>query len=377
MNEFQRSATVNIDLDALAFNFHAASKFIGDDVKYMAVVKADAYGHDAVACSKRLEKEGADWLAVALPEEGIELREAGIKIPILCLRGYEGSAPDDLLKYHITPVLYQPEKIAEFNKSAAELEVKVKIHVKIDTGMGRVGVRFDEIDCVLDALTNAENLTVQGLMTHFAAADDPEKDLFSQMQTERFYNCVERFRDVGIEPEFFDLANSPAAIAMPGTRGNMVRLGGILYGLIGDVLPPGIDHPETKPVLSLRTSVSSLRKIHRGETVGYGQTFSASRETLVATVPLGYADGLMRSLSNRGSAIVGDRIVPIIGRISMDWATLDVTDCQNVKIGDEAVFIGSSKGIAITAEEMAKAAGTISYEITCDLNQRVAKTYKS
>ncbi len=372
-----QAATANIDLDALAFNLRSSAKFIGNGVKYMAVVKANAYGHDAVACSKRLEEEGIDWLAVALAEEGIELREAGITVPILCLRGYDGGTPEQLLQNDLTPVLYQPEKIAIFNEASRELKANVKVHIKIDTGMGRVGVRSDEIDEVIDALKIADSLSVEGLMTHFAAADDPEKDEFSRMQTDRFYKCVEKFRAAGIEPDLIDLANSPAAIARPESRGNMVRLGGILYGLIGDVLPPGIDHPQTKPVLSLISSVSSLRNIHPGETVGYGQTFTAKRETIVATVAIGYADGLMRSLSNRSSAIVNDKIVPIIGRVSMDWTTLDVTDCRNVKIGDEVVFIGSRNGLSLTAEQMAASAGTISYEVTCGISRRVRKTFNS
>ncbi len=368
---------VNIDLDALAFNFHSTAKFIGIDVKYMAVVKADAYGHGAVACSNRLEKEGVDWLAVALPDEGITLREAGIKLPILCLRGFDGGTPEQQLKYNITPVLYQPEKIAIFNKAARELELKVKVHIKIDTGMGRVGVRFDEIETVIDALRAADSLSVEGLMTHFAAADDLVKDDFSLMQIDRFYKCVARFCEAGFEPEFIDLANSPAAIARPDSRGNMVRLGGILYGLIGDVLPPGVEHPETKPVLSLKTSISSLRKIYPGETVGYGQTFTANRESVIATVPIGYADGLMRTLSNRGKAIVGDKLAPIVGRVSMDWTMLDVTDCQNVKLNDEVIFIGRGNETTIKAEEMAVAAGTISYEVTCGIDQRVTRTFNS
>lgn len=343
----------------------------------MAVVKADAYGHGAVECSKRLEKEGIDWLAVASSEEAIELREAGIRVPILCLQGFGRGTPEQILKHNITPVLDQPEKILQFNKAAQEQKLKVKVHIKIDTGMSRVGIRYDEINSVIEALAKADSLSVEGLMTHFAAADDAGKEDFSRLQLTRFRECLEEFRKAGIEPDLIDLANSPAAITMPESRGNLVRLGGLLYGLIGDVLPQGFDHPPTKPVLSLKTSISTLRKIHAGESVGYGQTFKAERDTIVATVPIGYSDGLMRSLSNKGSAIVGDKIVPIIGRISMNWTTLDVTDCLDVTIEDEVIFIGSSNGTAIAAEEMAKVAGTISYEVTCGLNKRTNRTFKS
>jgi len=373
----QFATTVNIDTDALAFNFHSAKKFIGRDVKYMAVVKGNAYGHSAVECSRRLEAEGIDWLAVALAEEAFELRAAGIDIPILCLRGSNGTSPEKLLAARVTPVLFQCEKIAEFSAAAKKLGQKVNVHIKIDTGMGRVGVRFDEIDAVVAELTRCDSLNVGGLMTHFAAADGTDAASLdhTSLQRRRFYECVEKFEQAGLKPDVTDLANSPAAVSHPETRGNMVRLGGILYGLIDDVLPPGIPRPETRPVMSLRSYVSSIKTILPGDSIGYGRTFIASDERRIATVPIGYADGLMRTLSNKGTAIVAGKRAPIVGRVSMDWTTLDVTGIENVRIGTPATFIGSEAGERISAEEMAAQAGTISYEVTCGISPRVHRTF--
>lgn len=373
----QLATTVNIDTDALAFNFHSARDFIGTDIKYMAVVKGNAYGHSAVECSQRLEAEGIDWLAVALPEEGFALRSAGISVPILCLRGANGTHPEKLIAERITPVLFQPEAIREFNTAAQNLGITANIHIKIDTGMGRVGVRFDELDTVIAELGRCGSLAVGGLMTHFAAADGTDASSLDHtaLQRKRFYECIENFAAAGIKPELIDLANSPAAVSHPETRGNMVRLGGLLYGLIDDVLPPSSERPETRPVMSLRTYVSMIKTIHPGDSVGYGRTFIAAEEARVATVPIGYADGLMRTLSNKGSAIVAGKRASIIGRVSMDWTTLDVTGIENVKIGSPVTFIGSDSGLRISAEEMAALAGTISYEVTCGISPRVRRTF--
>ena len=373
----QFATTVNIDTDALAFNFHSAKRFIGDDISYMAVVKGNAYGHSAVECSRRLEAEGIDWLAVALPEEGFALRRAGINVPILCLRGANGTHPERLITERITPVLFQRETIRDLNAAAQNLGVTANIHIKIDTGMGRVGVRFDEVDAVIAELGRCGSLSVGGLMTHFAAADGTDAASLDHtaLQRKRFYECIEKFAAAGIKPDFIDLANSPAAVSHPETRGNMVRLGGLLYGLIDDVLPPDLPRPETRPVMSLRTYVSMIKTIRPGDSIGYGRTFIAAEEARVATVPIGYADGLMRTLSNKGGAIVAGDRAPIIGRVSMDWTTLDVTGIENVKIGTPVTFIGSEAGLRISAEEMAAQAGTISYEVTCGISPRVHRTF--
>jgi len=341
----------------------------------MAVVKADAYGHGAVECAKCLESEGIDWLGVALPEEGVELREAGIEKPILCLGGFWNDQEKLLLGYNLTPVIFQIEKARIYNSIAAERGIIADIHVKIDTGMGRIGARLDEVVSFADELKNLNNLRLEGVMTHFAAADDLSENEFTNKQIRRFYEALEIFKEKGFRPVYNDLANSPGAVAHENARGNMVRLGGVLYGLSGDVLPVGIEKPELKPVMALYTRISSLKKVPKGESLGYGRTFFTDRNSLIATIPIGYQDGYTRRLSNCGQVIVNGALAPVVGRISMDWTIIDVTDVPNVKLEDRVILIGEQNGQKIFAEDLARKTGTISYEITCGINRRVRRIY--
>ncbi len=370
-----RPTWTEINLENLAFNFQSVKNFIGNAVEYMAVVKADAYGHGAVACAKKLEAENIDWLAVVLPEEGLELRESGIKTPILCLGSFWNGQESLLLENNITPVIYQKEAAENFNRVAAEKSVKAKIHIKIDTGMGRIGVRFDEVKEFVERLKPLKNLTVEGLMTHFAVADNLSENDFTDIQIKRFDEAVKNFEENGICPKYKDLANSPGAIAHEKSRGNMVRIGGVLYGLGGDVLPKGIVKPDLKPVMSLHTRIAHLKNVPKGETIGYGRTFSTQRDSIIATIPIGYQDGYRRSLSNCGRVIVKSFFAPVVGRISMDWTVIDVTKILDVKVNDEVILIGERNELKITAEELAEKIETISYEITCGINRRVARKY--
>jgi alanine racemase len=370
-----RPTWAEINLENLAFNFHSVKKFIGNAVEYMAVVKADAYGHGAVRCAQKLEAENIDWLAVVLPEEGLELRKSGIKTPILCLGSFWYGQESLLLENNITPVIYQKEAAENFNRAAAEKGLNAKIHVKVDTGMGRIGVRFDEVKKFVEVLKPLENLSVEGLMTHFAVADNLSENEFTNTQIKRFDEAVSTFEENGFYPKYKDLANSPGAVAHENSRGNMVRLGGVLYGLGGDVLPKEIVKPELKPVMSLHTRIAHIKKVPKGETLGYSRTFTTEKESTIATVPIGYQDGYRRSLSNRGRVIVDNSFAPVVGRISMDWTIIDVTEICDVKINDEVILIGEQKELKITAEELAEKIETISYEITCGINRRVARKY--
>lgn len=371
----QRPTWAEIDLDNLTFNFHSAREFIGPDIKHMAVVKADAYGHGAVECARRLEAEGIDWFGVALPEEGVELRKAGIVKRILCLGGFWEDQESTALNFNLTPVVFQIDKAKILNDAAAKRGTDIAIHVKVDTGMGRVGVRYDEVREFANSLRLLPHLRLEGVMTHFASADDLSQNEFTDLQTSRFNESIEIFRESGFNPAYLDLANSPGAVAHPDSRGNMVRLGGILYGLGGDVLPKGIAQPDLKPVMSLHTRIAQLKTVRKGETVGYGRTFVAPADTRIATIPIGYQDGYHRTLSNVGRAIVRNSYVPVVGRISMDWTTLDVTSIPDVQVSDEVVLIGEKDGMRIAAEDLAGAIGTISYEITCGIDRRVPRRY--
>jgi len=369
------STSARIDLDNLRFNFRSARQFIGPNVKYMAVVKADAYGHGAVPCSRALADEGVDWLCVARIEEAVELREAGIKTPLLCLGRFWQGQESLLIEREITPVIFTSDQAMLLNNAAASQQKPFAAHVKIDTGMGRVGIRDEVLDEFVATLTHLKNLKIDGLMTHFAVADDLEQTEFTRNQIKRFYSAVNRFRLAGFDPRYLDLANSPGAVAHRESRGNMVRLGGILYGLGRDVLPQSIANPELRPVMSLSTRIAQIKHVSAGESLGYGRTFTTRRDSLIATISAGYADGLRRDLSNRGRVIVRGRFAPIVGRVSMDWTIIDVTEIEGAAIGDEVVLIGNSGDLSITAEDVAQQIGTISYEVTCGITRRVPRLY--
>ncbi|MCY7345983.1 MAG: alanine racemase [Pyrinomonadaceae bacterium] len=376
LETFASSPTwAEINLDNLAFNFHSVKKFIGEKIEMMAVVKADAYGHGAVCCAKRLEKEGIEWLGVALPEEGLELRESGVKTPILCLGSFWAGQEKLLLENRLTPVIYQLEIADLFNRAAVEMNVIADVHIKIDTGMGRIGVRFDEAAEFAERFREFRNLRVDGIMTHFAAADNLSENNFTNEQINRFDCAAAIFEARGFRPTYKDLANSPGAVAHQNSRRNLVRIGGILYGLGGDVLPEGISKPELKAVMSLHTRITHLKRVPKGETLGYSRMFKTAKDSLIATVPIGYHDGYSRSLTNIGRVIVNNFYVPVVGRISMDWTILDVSDVPNVKVNDEVILIGANGDLKVTAEELARETTTISYEITCGINRRVTRKY--
>ncbi len=371
----RRPTWTEINLDSLAYNFRSVKNFVGAEVEYMAVVKADAYGHGAVRCARILETEGVEWFGVALPEEGLELRKNGIGTPILCLGSFWREQANLLLQNNLTPVIYRIPQAENYNRFAAERNVVADVHIKIDTGMGRIGVRFDEVKAFVRELKRFKNLRVEGVMTHFAAADNLAENEFTNLQIRRFDESVETLENAGFRPKYKDLANSPGAIGHSNALGNMVRLGGVLYGLGGDVLPKEIVKPELKPVLSLHTRIVHLKKVPKGETLGYSRTFRTDQDSIIATIPIGYQDGFRRSHSNNGQVIVNNNYAPIVGRISMDWTLLDVTDIPKVKVNDEVILIGASDELKVLAEELAENTQTISYEITCGINRRVSRKY--
>ena len=370
-----RPTWAEINLDNLAYNFRSVKQFVGEDLAMMAIVKADGYGHGAVRCAKKLEAEGADWFGVALLEEGLELRGNGVKTPILCMGSFWAGQEKTLLENNITPVIYQTETVELLDRAAREKKIIADIHVKVDTGMGRIGVRFDDVKAFSEKLREFKNLRIDGLMTHFATADNLSESDYTNEQINKFKQTAAIFESRGFNPTYQDLANSPGAVAHKNSRGNMVRIGGILYGLGGDVLPEGIVKPELKPVLSLHTRIALLKRVPKGETLGYSRTFTTEKDSLIATVPIGYQDGYSRSLSNIGRAIVNGIYVPVVGRISMDWTILDVSEVPDVKVNDEAILIGESGGLKVSAEDLAKQTNTISYEITCGINRRVPRKY--
>lgn len=374
-NTLNRPTWAEINLDNLDFNFHSVKEFVGKQIEYMAIVKANAYGHGAFKCSDKLERSGIDWFGVALPEEGLELRNKGISKPILCLGSFWLGQENLLLENKLTPVIYQLHIAERYDQVAKQKGIEANVHIKIDTGMGRIGVRFDEVDSFIKQFKKFENLNIEGIMTHFAVADDLKQNDFTDEQIKMFNQAVSKFEAAGYKPKYKDLANSPGAIAHENSHGNLIRLGGILYGLGDDVLPKEIEKPILKPVMSLHTKIAHLKKVPKGETLGYGRTFSTKRDSVVATIPIGYQDGFVRAFSNKGRVIINNKFAPIVGRISMDWTILDVTDIPNIRVNNDVILIGQDDNMKITAEDLAILNNTISYEITCGISRRVERIY--
>jgi alanine racemase len=370
-----RPTWAEIDLNALAHNFQVIRQLVGPDVKVLAAVKANAYGHGAVECTRRLQQEGVDWFGVALPEEGIELREASITTPILCLAGFWAGQQNACLQHELTPVVYRLETVELLDRAAASRHVIADVHVKIDTGMGRLGVRFDEVPDFCDSLKSFRNIRVDGLMTHLASADDEAFNSFTHGQLERFEQAVALFRERGFAPTHIHAANSAGLFSFSESRGNLVRPGGTLYGFTRDVLPDNLAEPPLRPVMSLHSRIMLLKTVPRGERLGYGCTFETSRDSLIATIPIGYDDGYRRALSNRGRVIVRGQFAPVVGRVSMDLTLIDVTEVAGVALDDQVALLGRSGELSISAEELGQLAGTISYEITCGISNRVPRKY--
>lgn len=374
----QRPTWAEIDLEALVANFRLVREQVGPEIGVLAVVKANAYGHGAVQCAQRLTNEGADRFAVALPEEGIQIRDAGITDPILCLGGFWERQAAACIQKRLTPAVYRLDQIEALDLAAKEVGIIAALHIKVDTGMGRLGIRFDQLSEFAEQLNRFKHVRVEGLMTHLAAADDPSCQPLTEDQIRRFEGSVTILRDKGFRPSQLHLANSAAIFGHPRARGNMVRPGGVLYGLWRDVLPPLTGSLGLRPVMSLYSRIALLKWVPPGETLGYGCTFEASRPTLVATIPVGYHDGYMRSLSNRGHVLVRGIFVPVVGRISMDLTLIDVTNVPGAELNDEVTLLGSdrtNRSLAITAEDLAKIAGTLSYEVTCGINDRVPRKF--
>lgn len=374
----RRPTWAEIDLNNLAANFNQIKQRVESSARVMAVVKANAYGHGAVECARRFAQEGADWFGVALPEEGIELRAAGITQSVLCLAGYWPGQAAACIQHRLTPVVYRLDMIEALDHAAKDAGVVADVHVKVDTGMGRLGVRFDQLSEFLASLTQFRNVRIDGIMTHLAAADDVACQPLTLDQIQRFEDAEVVFRDHGFRPTFLHLANSAGIFGHRKAWGNLVRPGGVLYGLWRDVLPLSTSDPKLLPVMSLHSRISLLKWVPPGETIGYGCTFEASRRSLIATIPVGYHDGYMRGLSNRAHVIVRGMYAPVVGRVSMDLTLLDVTNVTGVVIDDQVTLLGWNRQypeLQITAEELARIVGTLSYEVTCGVSHRVPRIY--
>jgi len=375
-----RSTWAEINLDNLSHNYRMVQQRVGPEISVMAMLKANAYGHGAVRCAQALAAAGVKWFGVALPEEALQLREAGIKESILCVGGFWNGQEQLCLNYNVTPVVYRLDMIESLNRAAAAASTVVDIHIKIDTGMGRLGVRWDQLKDFVSQLNQFKNVRIDGLMTHFAAADDAGCQPLTRDQIGRFEESVNLFRQHGHQPTYLHLANSAGIFGYRESWGNMVRPGGVLYGLWRDVLSIAVSDTRLRPVMSLYSRIELLKWVPPGETIGYGCTFEASRNSLIASLPIGYHDGYMRSLSNRSNVIVRGTFAPVVGRISMDITLIDVTNVPGVELGDVVTLLGVAadcSSLELHGEDLARIGSTLSYEVTCGISDRVPRFYLS
>jgi len=297
---------------------------------------------------------------------------------VLCLAGFWPGQAAACIQHQLTPVVYRLEMIEALNQAASNASVIADVHVKVDTGMGRLGIRFDQLGEFVSALKQFRNVRIDGIMSHLAAADDSSCEPLTVDQIQRFDDAVVVFREHGYRPTHLHLANSAGVFGHREAWGNMVRPGGVLYGLWRDVLSLTTSDLQLLPVMSLHSRICLLKWVPAGETIGYGCTFEASRRSLIATLPVGYHDGYLRGLSNRAHVIVRGVFAPVVGRVSMDLTLLDVTNVPGVEIDDQVTLLGWNRENAelkISAEELARIVGTLSYEVTCGVGERVPRVY--
>ena len=295
-----RPTWAEISLPALKHNYLTIRNHLGATAQLMAVVKANAYGHGAAPCARALEEVNADWFGVALVEEGIELRRAGITRPIFCLGGFWRGQAGDVIEHDLTPAVYRIDQAEDLNARAGALGRIVNFHLKVDTGMGRLGIRLDELAEFARALGRFDSVKLDGVLTHFAVADSATTD-YTDSQIARYEDAVEILRDLGFNLSWRHMANSAGIHAYPQSHGNLARAGAAMYGLKRDVLSPRIEPFDTRPVMSLHSRIVMLKTVPAGTPLGYGLTFTTARESRIATLPIGYADGLRRLHSNNGT----------------------------------------------------------------------------
>ncbi len=360
-----RPTWAEINLDSLKSNFLQVKRIIGNRVGVISIVKADAYGHGAVSVSKALIESGSDMLGVATVEEALELRESSIRAPIVLLGGIQPEEAESAIKNDLTPSIFSLASAQAINKYAEKSGKAVRYHLKVDTGMNRLGVDSGEICDFLNHISDLKNLEMEGVFTHFANADGESRD-YTLNQISVFRALLSLINQSGFYPRYVHSANSAAIQRFYESHMNLVRPGIMLYG------SGGIKGCELRPVMILKTKIIQIKRIPSGASVSYGGTFVATRPTIIATLPIGYADGYMRRLSNRARVSVRGTTAPVIGTVCMDLAMIDVTEVPGVEIGDEVVVFGDER---VSVEDVARWADTIPYEILSTVGKRVRRVY--
>ncbi len=356
-----------ISLDAVKHNIREIKKVLSGKTLFMAVVKANAYGHGSVAVSRAAAEAGADYLAVANLREALELREAGMLLPILILTESPTSVMDEIVGHRLTQTVYSYSEAKALSDEATKRGKKANVHIKVDTGMGRVGVLPSEAIALYNKISSFPNLIIEGIFTHFAKAEE-HADSYTKQQFDKFLAIISRL-DVPIK----HAANSAATLFHPDTHLDMVRVGLMMYG----IYPSGGTHRTItlRPALSFKTRVVYLKKVPAGTPLSYGGIYVTQKDSTIATLPVGYADGYSRRLSNRSQVLIKGKRFPVVGRVSMDMTLVDLGDAK-IDVGEEAVLIGSQGLETISADELARLDDTVSYEIVCGIGKRVPRIYK-
>ena len=376
MGQFAARSWVEISLGRIAAHFEAVKAVVGPEVEVMPVVKADAYRHGAIAVSKVLTAAGARWLAVSNVEEGAALRDAGIATRILVMADFLPEERAGLLDYDLTPVLHSIEHIPEWNRLAASRGRVAAYHLKIDSGMGRLGTR-EGAPAIREAVQTSTHSRLEGLMTHFASAAKYESNQTDQ-QRETFDTTCTELEKSGIAPDYVHMSSTiPVAYGRREAWRKMVRPGHAIYGYVS---PASKGNPpervlEVKPALTWKAAVLAIKDLPTGALVGYGGIFRTPHPMRLAVLAAGYADGIPHRLSNRGKVIAAGRLAPITGAVSMDLTTIDITHCPELKVGDPVTILGTEGSVTIDAQQIARAAGTISYSVLCGISARVKRMY--
>lgn len=365
----ERGAWAEIDLSALENNIREIKSCVKNGARFCAVVKADAYGHGALAVAKKAVEMGADYLAVAVLSEAIALRKAGFTVPILILGGTQIEEADTVVGNDVTQAVFTIEAVKALSAAAVRQNKTVRVHMAVDTGMGRIGVRPEDAGTFAAEIVSLPNIELEGMFSHFALADAEDKS-YAAEQFSRFKVAMESTEAAGVRIKIKHIANSAAILEMPETHLDMVRAGVILYGLWpSDEVKRVID---LKPVMSVKARITLVKNLHKGETVSYGRTWAPKRESIIATLPLGYADGYTRLYAKKAVVDYDGKKIPVVGRICMDQCMVDATDVPQIKTGDTVTIFGTEN---LTADTLAGWLGTINYEIVCMMSPRLPRVY--
>lgn len=373
MKTFVKRTWAEVNVDAISANIAEIRKIVGDKVKIMASVKADGYGHGVKMTAKTVLEAGTDCLAVSCVNEALEIRNFGIDAPILVLGYTPEGEYEDAINNDITLTVFRCEDAAALDAVAMRLGKTAKVHIKINVGMNRIGFETSSVDDAAEIL-NMKNLFAEGIFTHFPCADENEDEL-TKKQFKKYTDFVNKLEEkCGKKIPVHHVCNSAATAKFKPMHLDMVRVGIIVYGLY-----PSEDFDKNliklKPAMSIKTIVSRIQCICKGEKISYGGTYAAEKEMKIATLPIGYADGLSRHLSNKGKVIIGGKYANIVGKVCMDQCMIDVTDVNNVNVGDEVIIMGCAGGKCVSADALAGIIGTINYEIVCDVGKRVPRVY--